>query len=308
MSAAATVMALDAGQSGIRSSIRVDGVERRAGEHRAALTDRPMIPQLSAVAHEAAALHDGPIDVIGVGSTGLGQDETASQFLEQVADLGVRQVNLAHDSITSYLGALGNRQGVVTAAGTGVVTLAVGAERTLRVDGWGYLVGDHGSGFWIGRAGLDAVMQAFDHRGPATSLTEPVTRDFPSLPDLYLEIQADPDKVRRVASYAKVVAEHAAAGDEVALGIVRAAGAELAHSAVSGLHAVGLTQGTVPVSMLGNVFRSQVVRASFIEGLRASFPEAEIIDPIGTGLDGAALLAEIGSHEALTASVLRAER
>ena len=301
-----TVMGLDAGQSGMRCSVRVDGVERQLTDHRGMLTDRPVLPQLAAVAHEAAATFGAPIDVIGVGSTGLGQDETAAQFLELVADLGVSQVNLAHDSITSYLGALGHRPGVVTASGTGVVTLAVGAEKTLRVDGWGYLVGDHGSGFWIGRAGLDAVMQAFDGRGPATTLTGPVTEDFPSLPDLYLDLQADPDRVKRIASYAKLVAEHAAAGDEVSRGIVRSAGAVLAHSAVSGLRGVGITADDPAVAVLGNVFRSELVHASFQEHVREVFPAAQFVTPAGTGLDGAAMLAEVGAGEALFGAVLRA--
>jgi glucosamine kinase len=304
----ATLMALDAGQSGMRASIRVNGTEVQQSQHRGMLTDRAVVPQLAAVAHEAAALWarpESPIEVIGVGSTGLGADESAEQFLSQVADLGVRQVNLAHDSITSYLGALGHRQGAVTAAGTGVVTLAVGPSEVLRVDGWGYLIGDAGSGFWIGRAGLDAVMRAFDRRGPQTSLTAVVLRDFPSLPELYLDLQADEGRVRRIASYARVVADHAAAGDQVAREIVTRAGAELAHSAVSGLRTVGVT-GDPAVSMLGNVFGSTLVRDSFVRHVREQFPRAEFPAPRGTGLDGAALLAEVTTDEALAGSILRA--
>ncbi|MGJ6979981.1 N-acetylglucosamine kinase [Aestuariimicrobium soli] len=303
-----TLLALDAGQSGMRASIRVDGAEVQLSDHRGMLTDRAVVPQLAAAVREAAQRFGRPIDVVGVGSTGLGADETAAQFLDQVAPLRVRQVVLAHDSVTSYLGALGHHQGVVTAAGTGVVTLAVGPSEVLRVDGWGYLVGDAGSGFWIGRAGLDAVMRAFDRRGPATSLTEPVVRDFPSLPELYLEIQADPERVRRVASYAKLVAEHAAAGDEVAARIVRAAGAELAHSATSGLRAVGITADDPPVAVLGNVFGSDLVQASFEEHVRAQFGSAQFVTPLGSGLDGAALLVEVDEDEALFSTILRADR
>ncbi|WP_022911054.1 N-acetylglucosamine kinase [Aestuariimicrobium kwangyangense] len=305
----ATLMALDAGQSGMRASIRVNGTEVLQTEHRGMLTDRPVVPQLAAVAHEAAALWatpESPIEVIGVGSTGLGADESAEQFLVQVADLGVRQVNLAHDSITSYLGALGHRQGAVTAAGTGVVTLAVGPSEVLRVDGWGYLIGDAGSGFWIGRAGLDAVMRAFDRRGPQTSLTAVVLADFPSLPELYLDLQQDEGRVRRIASYARVVAEHAAASDAVSREIVVRAGAELAHSAVSGLRAVGVAAEDPAVSMLGNVFGSTLVRESFVQHVRAHLPRAEFPAPRGTGLDGAALLAEVTADEALASSILRA--
>ena len=48
------------------------------------------------------------------------------------------------------------------------------AGRAARSGGWGYLLGDEGGGFWIGRAALSAVVRQFDGRGPATLLTEMV--------------------------------------------------------------------------------------------------------------------------------------
>ncbi|WP_341476215.1 BadF/BadG/BcrA/BcrD ATPase family protein, partial [Cryobacterium zongtaii] len=59
-------------------------------------------------------------------------------------------------------------------AGTGVVTLAVGVHDVARIDGWGNLIGNAGSGYWIGRAALEAVMREYDGRGPVTVLTATV--------------------------------------------------------------------------------------------------------------------------------------
>ena len=81
------------------------------------------------------------------------QDADAAALLSLLAGTGIRSTVLAHDSTTSYLGALGDTRGAVVASGTGVVTLAVGVETVARVDGWGYIMGDAGSGYWIGRAG-----------------------------------------------------------------------------------------------------------------------------------------------------------
>ena len=56
-------------------------------------------------------------------------------------------------------------------------------------------MGDAGSGYWIGRAALEAVMRAYDGRGPQTALTPVVLADFPALEDAYIELQADDERV-----------------------------------------------------------------------------------------------------------------
>jgi hypothetical protein len=143
-------LAIDAGQTGIRT--RSDDDER---EFAGILTSEPLIPQLARLIREL-----GTFDVVSIGTTGLTADETDPSGLREL--VGAGRVLMAHDSVTSYLGALGDRRGAVVAAGTGVVTLAVGASAVARVDGWGNLIGDAGSGYWIGRAALDAVMRAHE--------------------------------------------------------------------------------------------------------------------------------------------------
>ena len=136
-------LAIDAGQTGIRTLLVVDGVRSDESERPGILTSEPLLPQLAAVIRDAAA--SGPIDVVSIGSTGLTAEQThPSGLRDRVAGHGVAEVLIAHDSVTSYLGALGDTRGAVIASGTGVVTLAVGAREVARVDGWGYLIGDPG--------------------------------------------------------------------------------------------------------------------------------------------------------------------
>ncbi|AWY96366.1 ATPase BadF/BadG/BcrA/BcrD type [Propionibacterium freudenreichii] len=172
-------------------------------EHAGVLTDRPLLPQLATAVRSGLHAADSTVDVAAIGVSGLVDNADASELLDMLAGTGIREVLLAHDSTTSYLGAIGDELGAVVAAGTGSVTLAVGATRTARVDGWGYLIGDAGSGFWIGRAALDRAMQAHDGRGAPTALTAVVRRDFDDLEEAYLELQADELKVSRIAGYAQ---------------------------------------------------------------------------------------------------------
>ncbi len=97
------------------------------------------------------------------GSSGLDRPNAAGGA-GRAADTSIAEVALAHDSTTSYLGALGDEPGVMITSGTGVVTLAVGPDDVARVDGWGWIMGDSGSAYWIGRNALEAAMRGYDGR------------------------------------------------------------------------------------------------------------------------------------------------
>ncbi len=277
-------LAVDAGQTS--SKIRGDATGDTSGAP--IDTSRPRIPQLAAIVRAAAP--DGAERVL-VGTTGLGLGETAALLLERLEPYGTREVFLAHDSITSYLGALGDLPGCVVAGGTGCVTLAVGPESAVRVDGWGWLMGDCGAAFWIGRRALEMAMKGYDGRGRPTALTDVVARDFPDIESAYLDLQADPDKVQRIAGYAAVV-DRLAPSDPVASDILIAAGAELAESVGAGLRRVDAAPDA-PVCAIGNVFVSQGVRQGFAGRLAELAPHGRIVAARGTGLDGADLLDQV---------------
>ena len=198
-------LAIDAGQSGIKVR-HADAAGASEWSGPGIRTDLPLLAQLARVIEDA--VEAGRVfEVIGLGVSGLTSEESdAGYLLAGAVQHGVRAVHLAHDSITAYLGALGDDRGVVVASGTGVVTLAVGRTEVARVDGWGYLIGDAGSGYWLGRAALDAVMRAHDGRGAPTVLTEVALAEFPDLERAYIDLQSDPARVRRIAAYARHVA------------------------------------------------------------------------------------------------------
>lgn len=287
-----TVIAIDAGQTGIKVRVLVPGTEPAERLFDGVRTDRALLPQLADVVRAVAPAE--PLAAVAVGTSGLTSAEADAGALRALlADLAPERVLLAHDSVTSYLGTLGEAQGVVVAAGTGVVTLAVGPRSVARVDGWGYLMGDAGSGFWAGRQALDAVMRAHDGRGPATALTPVVRERWPDLEDAYVQLQSDEARVSVVASFARAVADLADT-DEVAARICAETASELALSAITALRRVELDGDTAPlVSAIGGVFRSPHVRGGFEHSVSAVFPDAVFEAPHGTGLDGAEALAAL---------------
>lgn len=301
-------LAIDGGQTGTRLRL-TDAAGALLVEHEAPglLTDRPILPQVAAAATELSGSSGQPVHELALGLSGLTPAASRPDvLLSAVAPLGVRRVALAHDSVSGYLAANGSETGAMLAVGTGVVILAVSETAVAKVDGWGYLVGDVGSGFWIGRSGLDAAMRAFDGRGEPTVLEAAARDRFGALDELYMVIQGDERRVSLVASFARTVIESATAGDAVALRIVRSAASELAHSAATALRRTGWEPGTATrVGAVGApVTRSDLMRGALTDALAAEAPGARLAPPLGEPIDGVAALLDVPADAPLFASVL----
>jgi N-acetylglucosamine kinase-like BadF-type ATPase len=217
-------------------------------------------------------------------------------------------VFLAHDSITGFLGSMGVEQGTVTAVGTGVVTLAVGETEWARVDGWGNLIGDSGSAYWIGRAGLEAAMRAYDGRIPPTQLSALVTDNFTNPEEAYIELQTSDDRVSKIAALAKDIIA-LADSDSAARDIVESAGRELAHSAVTAARRTGLLETPAPrFSWAGNVMKAPALRNAFVQAITDAVPGADILEPFGEPIDGVALLPSVPDTSPIASVIHRAHR
>lgn len=298
------VLAIDAGQTGIKT--RLSGADAAQEMLFPGIrTHAPLLPQLAQVARAVIERTQAPVIAVTAGVSGLTSAEADAGALRALlAGTAVARTMLTHDSTTAFLGALGDARGAVVAAGTGVVTLAVGASRMARVDGWGYLIGDAGSGYWIGREALDAVMRDYDGRGPATGLRAEAEKRWLDLSEAYIHLQSDDDRVAVIASLAEAVAGLAESGDAVAQDITRRAAAELAHSVITALHRVDRTpDDTLLVCTLGGVFHSGALRAAFGEHIARAELDIALVAPAGQGLDGAAALAGLSPRHPLAASV-----
>ncbi len=292
------VLVVDAGQTAVKVGIDDHRVVALPGIR----AEAPVLPQLADVILEVAAQGNGRFDVAVGSSAYTGADPTAAATLLRLCgSAGVDRVWLTADSVTWFLGSLGDARGVVIAAGTGAVTLGVGADRVARVDGWGNVMGDAGSGFWIGREALDAVMRAYDGRGPQTALTDVVKALFPDLGDAYMQLLPNPDRVRLVASLSTQVSQLATAGDPIAADICERAGRELAHSGATAVEAIGEADRPDPViCLIGGVVKDGPVRDSCIAALRARWPRFVPFAPRGDALAGTRVLPQLLSGHPLS--------
>lgn len=142
------------------------------------------------------------------------------------SDTAVR-VEVVHDALIALDAAYDTGSGLIVIAGTGSVVLARTRDGTLlRVGGWGHLLGDPGSGYSIGQAGLQAVAEAYDG-GRDTDLRTRLHEhfDIDSRERLIHNVYQEGVSVQAVAP---LVIEAAADGDDVAAELLSTQAAGLA--------------------------------------------------------------------------------
>lgn len=184
--------------------------------------------------------------VVGAAGAGHPTDRTELAQALRIEDLA-DQIRVTTDLEIAVVAAFGNAPGIVVASGTGSAAVARDRDGVIhRGGGYGWQMGDEGSGYALGRAALGAVGWAQDGRGPATALTAALlavtrTRDFNAL--VRWAATAAPGAV---ASLALPVLEAAKANDSVAESLVEVSARDLVRLAESML---AHFEGEVPVAI-----------------------------------------------------------
>ncbi len=249
-----------------------------------------LLPAVTELLREVGACEVSAACVGAAGMATLGGELRESLPGALRTAFGVRRLALAADAVTAYAGALGMRPGVVVAAGTGLIALGTGLGDSgwRRADGWGHLLGDCGSGAWIGRAGLEAAMRAFDGRagGSAALLSrmEAVFGPAKAMPGL---LYPRSDRPAVLASFAPEVGRCAEI-DPVAAGILReAAGHVLAAAA-----AVRPDPHGGEVALTGGLLKlGEPLLAPLRDQAGQLLPGARLVDAEGDPLRGALRIA-----------------
>ncbi|MES4891808.1 BadF/BadG/BcrA/BcrD ATPase family protein [Streptomyces sp. NPDC096012] len=293
-------LAVDSGGSGLRVLVGAPGrtvsVQRETREPvrtgARGIDPGHLTAQLLPLARASAA--EAGVDALDTAVVGAAGFATLGDALRAelpgvlARELGVRRVALAADAVTAYVGALGSRPGAVLAAGTGLIAIGTDLRRWRRADGWGHLLGDCGSGAWVGRAGLEAALRAYDGRdGGSASLLACAEEQFGPVPGLPGLLYPRADRAAVLASFAPRVAA-CAAHDPVAAGVLRTAARHMAESAA----AVCPAAGEPEVALTGGLFKlGDPLLVPLREEFTRRLPHARQVPSEGDPLHGSVRIA-----------------
>lgn len=214
--------------------------------------------------------------VVGAAGAGRGAEREELERALRSEQIGKR-ILVTTDIEVALAAAFGRGPGIVVSAGTGSIAIARTEDGALhRSGGYGWQMGDEGSGYAIGRAALSALSRAADGRGPRTNLTQQLMAairvgDFEGL--ITWAATATPPEV---SSLAPTVLSVATEGDIVAQGIVDYAARELSQLALSLLQHFPENQ-PIQVAVTGGILSPERTLRSMVLGRLAEDTRLNLI-------------------------------
>lgn len=249
-------------------------------------------------------------DAVTLGLAGMDTMHDFCLFEEEAVPKVIgRRVFVRHDAEIALVGATVGEPGVIVIAGTGSVAGARNRRgEYARCGGWGYIVGDEGSAFYIAREGLRAVLWAFDGRGKPTVLAEKLllTLSISSSDEIVRRLYVEKMNVSDIAKLAPIVTEAAREGDEVAREIVEEAARQLTLHVIALVDGLGMREEQpVKVAVVGGVFKAgDVILEPFKKFLEQHF-KVELIRPRFPPAIGALILSYMLSGEVEVRRIVR---
>ncbi len=245
-----------------------------------------------------AEIETSEIDAVVVGVAGVWLEEEkkrSAQLMRTLArgqDVKLNDLEVTSDAEIALEGAFGGGQGIITIVGTGSIGLGrYGKGKLVRCGGWGIELDDEGSGAWIGREGLTAVVRAIDGRGRPTIMTERIESLYPtiSLKEPRTIVKAYAERAFEYHMLTPHVMECAVEGDEVCLDIIKRSSRHLSELPDALLKS--FKQKTVDLSLMGGIIEANTLLAGLlIEEIKKN-ERLNLVAPKGTALDGALSMA-----------------
>jgi N-acetylglucosamine kinase-like BadF-type ATPase len=185
---------------------------------------------------------------------------------------------VVNDALVALEAGAPGAPGVVIISGTGSIAYGRNSRNEgARAGGWGHVLGDEGSGFWIGRAALRAVLREADRRGPRTALTPLLLRHFgvSEAQSLIHEVYQNKLTPSAIGALAQCVQAAFTEGDQAATGILRGAADELEAFGVSVARRLTLEAEPFAFILGGGIFRAVPwLREELLRRLPQLFPNS----------------------------------
>ncbi len=246
-------------------------------------------------AYRTAGLAQRPAAAAFLGMAGVASpaDRAAIEAIACQLDLAAT-LGIDHDIRTALVGGLAGEEGIALIAGTG--SSCYGRKRDgqwWRSGGWGGLLDDGGSGYWLGLQGLVAITRAADARAEPTMLSVLLMRalGLEDINDILRVIEHKRHSRMEIAALAPLVLHAWNDGDRSATAIVERGADELGLMATAVAAQLGWKDRPHAIVTIGGLFADNRYRECVGLAITSHLPHASVIEPMMPPSIGAGILA-----------------
>ncbi len=215
-----------------------------------------------------AALGDASADALYVGAAGAGRPLIAGALEAALASRlpGVR-IGVGDDARIALRAGVAQGDALALVVGTGSIACALVDERFTRGGGYGYLLGDPGSGYAIGAAALRLLLMTYDGRAARDPMLERIAAhlEVHELTEVLARVYDAPQPVREIAAIAPLVLDAASGGERSATKIVQGAALELFEMLKGVVHAAGVRNRELPLVFAGGLLERNSLLTFLLE-------------------------------------------
>jgi N-acetylglucosamine kinase-like BadF-type ATPase len=225
-----------------------------------------------------------------IGLAGAARPAVSELVRQMLTQIIAGEIDIVGDMVIAMEAAFGAGPGVIVIAGTGSIAYGRNPKgETARAGGWGFAVSDEGSGSWIGRSAVAAVLRAKD-KNQTASLFEPVLKLWQLESHEQLVLAANSTPQPNFAALFPLVLSAAESGDIMGIRILTQAGNELADLAQIVVDRIFPAGRTFPLATAGGVLRSSaLLRQIFYNRLHSEQTAVGVspvvVEPVRGALD-----------------------
>jgi N-acetylglucosamine kinase-like BadF-type ATPase len=245
-----------------------------------------------------AGLPATPFDSAFLGLAGVVSPKDQQIVLDIAGNLKLtppHQTGVGHDIRIALAGGLSGRPGIAQIAGTGSSCYGVNAAgEDWKAGGWGGLLSDEGSSYWLGVQAMKKAVQSFDGRVGPTLLMERIRQalGLNDMNEIVYRVYVAGISRPEIAALAPLVTEAGRAGDEVAMELLRQGAEDMAECVLAVARRLNMATGPCELVLIGGLFQAgEIVVEPMKQAVSARLSECTVSWPELPPVLGAGLLA-----------------
>ncbi|WP_460281848.1 N-acetylglucosamine kinase [Clostridium sp. CTA-5] len=207
-------------------------------------------------------------------SAGDGKEKT-TKYIVETFNLKTTVVNDAELALSALLK---GKDGLLTIAGTGSICIGKYNNKKVRVGGWGHILGDQGSGYYIAIEALKQILLEKDIGYERSNFTQEILNELGFSDEFdIINFVYNSDK-GKIASIVPIIVELSNKSNVIAKDILKDAGRKLGIMTLRAINKIK-TNDTVNIGIMGSILINiDLVKQSFIETLKEGIKNFKIYD------------------------------